>query len=282
MQNFKGKVCVVTGAASGIGLAVSKEIAINCGGKVAMLDINQAALDTAVEEVRDADGDVIGIRCDVGVEDDVKAAVAKTVEHYGRLDYLASNAARVSAAWTARDAKFEGIDADYIMETFRINTVGSFLMIKHCIPEMLKHSGGAIVCTSSVAARFGAAGNNIYGVTKAGLEALVRGTAALYGRQGIRCNAIEPSNTMTPAYRETIDPNLYEGMLTGVFNPHFTEGDKIASVVAFLLSDDAYTIQGATIPVDNGYHINAGMSAAVEMMMKLKKNVSVFCFYRFL
>lgn len=271
MQNFEGKVCVVTGAASGIGLAVAKELALVGKGKVAMLDINENALAAAVEDIKAAGGDVIGIYCDVGVEDTIKVAIAKTVETYGRLDCLASNAALTGYQWTCRDAMFEGIDADYVMETFRINTVGSFLMIKHSIPEMLKNGGGSIVCTSSVAAKFGAAGNNVYGMSKAALEAMVRGVAGLYGRQGIRCNAVEPSNTMTPALKETIDPDLYDGMLTGVFNPHFTEGDKIATVIAFLLSDDAYTIQGATIPADNGYHINAGMSAAVEMMMKMKQ-----------
>lgn len=269
MQNFEGKVCIITGAASGIGLAAAKEIALNCKGKTVLLDVNQTALDAAVSELKDAGGDVLGLRCDVGSEEEVKSAVAKTVETYGRLDYLVNNAARIYADWTARDTKFDGIDSDYIMETFRVNTVGYFLFIKYCIPEMLKTGGGAIVCLSSVASRFGSAGNNIYGVTKAGIEALVRGAAALYGRQGIRCNAIQPSNTITPAYLESVDPGLYDGMLTGVFNPHFTEGDKIASVIAFLLSDDSYTIQGATIPTDNGYHINAGMSAAVEMMMKL-------------
>lgn len=264
MQNFEGKVCVITGAASGIGRECALWIGLKNKAKLALFDINQERLGAVVNEINEQGGEAIGIWCDVADEEAVKAAIDKTVETYGRLDYLSSNAAAVAASFTMRDRTFEDFDVDYMMEAFKINCCGSYLMIKYCIPHMLKNGGGSIVCTSSVAAKFGAAGNNVYGMTKAALEALVRATAALYGRQGIRCNAIEPSNTLTPAFLETIPAEFYETMKLGIFNPNFTGGDKIASVIAFLLSEDAYTIQGATIPVDNGYHIVAGMVGALD------------------
>lgn len=264
MQDFTGKVCIITGAASGIGRECALELALNCHAHAVLADRNEAGLREVEQAIHTGGGSAIGVPCDVAVESEVQHVVAQAVNTFGRLDYLASNAAATSFAFTSRDRFFDNFDVDYMLEAFRINTCGSYLMIRYCIPEMLKNGGGAIVCTSSVAARFGAAGNNVYGMTKAALEALVRGTAGLYGRQGIRINAIEPSNTVTPSFLETIPSELFDTMKLGIFNPDFTEGDKIASVIAFLLSDDAYTIQGATIPTDNGYHIVAGMSAAIE------------------
>ncbi len=264
MQDFEGKVCVITGAASGIGRECALQIGLKNKARLALFDINSEKLNDVVKEVNDQGGNAIGIICDVANEQQVREGIAKTVKTYGRLDYLAGNAAAVAASFTMRDRTFDDFDVDYMVEAFKINVCGGYLLMKYAIPEMLKNGGGSIVCTSSVAAKFGAAGNNVYGMTKAALEALVRATAALYGRQGIRCNAIEPSNTLTPAFMETIPAELYETMKLGIYNPNFTEGDKIASVVAFLLSDDAYTIQGATIPVDNGYHIVAGMVGALD------------------
>ena len=231
--------------------------------------MNGAALQEVVDDINAKGGKAVGAVCNVTSEADVINAVQTTVKTFGRLDYLASNAAATSFAFTSKDRTFDDFDVDYMLEAFRINTCGSFLMIKHCIPEMLKNGGGAIVCTSSVAAKFGAPGNNVYGMTKAALEALVRGTAGLYGRQGIRINAIEPSSTVTPALLETIPADLFETMKKGILNPDFTGGDKIATVIAFLLSDDAYTIQGATIPTDNGYHILAGMSGAMDVKQSM-------------
>lgn len=264
MQDFTGKVCIITGAASGIGRACALELALNCHAQVGLADLNEEALQNVVQEISGQGGQAVGVPCDISKENDVKKLISETVEKFGRLDYLASIAAATSFSFTSRDRDFESFDVDYMLEAFRINTCGSYLLIKHAIPHMLQAGGGAIVCASSVAARFGAAGNNVYGMTKAALEALVRGTAGLYGRKGIRANAIEISNTVTPSLLETLPAEAFETMKLGILNPDFTGGDKIAKVVAFLLSDDAYTIQGATVPTDNGYHIVAGMSAAME------------------
>lgn len=264
MQDFKGKVCIVTGAASGIGKACAEEIGLRCGAKLTLTDINEAGLQEVVDSIREQGGEAIGVAGDLCDQNVIDEIVGKTVETYGRLDYLSSNAAATAFSYTQKDRTFDMFDADYVEQTFRINTVSGFRLIKACIPEMLKNGKGAIVCVSSVAARFGGSGNNVYGMSKAALEALVRGTAGLYGRQGIRINAVEPSNTMTPALIETIPEEQFKAMKVGVFNPEFTDGSGIATVVSFLLSDDAYTIQGATIPTDNGYHIVQGMAAAFE------------------
>lgn len=268
MQDFKGKVCIVTGAASGIGKACAEEIGLRCKAKLTINDINEEGLQKTLQEIRKKGGEAIAVAGDLCDQEVVDRIVSETVSTYGRLDFLSSNAAAVSFAYTGRDRAFDQFDADYVEETFRINTVTGFRLIKACIPEMLKNGKGAIVCISSVAARFGAAGNNIYGMSKAALEALVRGTAALYGRQGIRVNVVEPSNTITPALLETIPEEQFGVMKLGIFNPGFTDGSGIATVVSFLLSDDAYTIQGATIPADNGYSIVQGMAAAFEAAAK--------------
>lgn len=261
MERFDGKVCIVTGAAMGIGRECARVIALERGAAIVAADLNEAGVRKTADEINQQGGKALAFVGDMADGETIRRLVETTVSTYGRLDMLSSNVAATSAEITAPDTTFDNYDEEYILKILRINTCGGFLLLKHCIPEMLRTAGkGAIVCMSSVAAKFGGDFQTVYGMSKAALEKLVRGTAAMYGRQGIRINAVEPSCTITPALVSTYPADLLEAMRNAVYNPDFTDGRGIATVVAFLLSEEAYTIQGATIPADNGYHIMSGMS----------------------
>ena len=106
MQDFTGKVCIITGAASGIGRACALELALNCHAQVGLADLNEEALQNVVQEISGQGGQAVGVPCDISKENDVKKLISETVEKFGRLDYLASIAAATSFSFTSRDRDF--------------------------------------------------------------------------------------------------------------------------------------------------------------------------------
>ncbi|TDD79089.1 3-oxoacyl-ACP reductase [Actinomadura rubrisoli] len=245
MQRLEGRVAVVTGGASGIGLATARRFAEE-GAVVVIADVDEAAGKPAADQV-----DGLFVKADVTSEDDVRALYRTVQDAYGRID-VAFNNAGISPP-----------DDDSILETgldtWRrvqdVNLTSVYLCCKHVIPYMLERGKGSIVNTASFVAVMGAATSQIsYTASKGGVLAMSRELGVQFARQGIRVNALCPGPVNTPLLQELFakDPERAARRLVHVPAGRFAEASEIAAAVAFLASDDASFITASEFLVDGG------------------------------
>jgi NAD(P)-dependent dehydrogenase (short-subunit alcohol dehydrogenase family) len=245
---LEGKVAIVTGGASGIGAATVRRLAAE-GARVAIGDINEPAADRLAREVGDA---AIGVSFDAEDVSSVKQLVETTVERFDRLDILHNNAANLSPEHFAGDTDAVDIDFEVWDKTFAVNVRGYLAGCKYAIPHMLEQGGGAIVNTASVSGMLGDLALVAYGSSKAAIMGLTRYVATAYGRQGIRCNAINPGPIRSEAADANIESALDEIYASSTLVGRWGEPAEVAAAVAWLASDDAKYVTGAVIDVDGG------------------------------
>ncbi len=258
-----GRVAVVTGAASGLGHSIAAGLA-SYGAIVVGGDINEAGLEATVQRIRDEGGTAIGVRCDVSDEASVEAMFAQVDHDLGRIDILVNDAFTPPTRVVP-----EAFELDAWERSLRINLTGYFLCARAAGRRMIERGqGGSIVNISSIAGSSGLGrGNFVYSVAKHGVIGLTRELAIEWARHGIRVNAVQPSQFLTPALQKWIDSqpdpeawtkNLLRGVpLDRLGDP---ETDMVGPVV-FLASDAAAMVTGAVLPVDGGnLAFNAGGS----------------------
>jgi len=258
MDGIAGKVAIVTGSASGIGRASARKLARE-GAAVVVADINVDGAEETVELIEKEGGQAVAQRADVSDEASVAAMVEAAVGHFGSLQLLHNNAADVVII--QRDLDVINMDVEVWDRTLAVNLRGPMLGCKYALPHMIAAGGGAIVTTSSAAGHMGDLSRVAYGVSKAGIDSLVRYVATLYGKQGIRCNAVAPGVVKTPALAANVPAQemaLYE---RNHVTPGMGEPDDIAGVVAFLLSDAAAFITGQVVNVDGGLTMHTPLFA---------------------
>jgi len=255
MARFEGKVAVVTGGASGIGAATLRRLAGE-GAKVICADIDDEKGEALVDELAGGGASAAFVHCDVGELRQVEAAVATAVERHGGLDIMHNNAAWTSGGWVA------DIDPAEWDRSIRIMLTAVFYGCRAAIPAMLERGGGSIVNTASIEAIGGEMMASPYTTAKAGVVNFTRNVAIEYGRKGIRANAICPGIVETPmfdlmaAFAKRSRQEMAElNSLGRVIQPA-----EIASVVAFLCSDDASAITGAALVVDGGLTASLNLS----------------------
>jgi NAD(P)-dependent dehydrogenase (short-subunit alcohol dehydrogenase family) len=249
---LRSKVAVVTGGASGIGLAVATRLHA-AGAVVVVADIDESP--EARARVA-AIGDVPLVRCDVSDEPAVGALLDSVVAEHGRLDVLVSNAgiglpaAGVGDESTAR-----------MLRLFRVNTLGVLHGLRHAARVMT--DGGAVVNVGSLAGGVGWAETASYSVSKAGVEALTRTAAVELAASGIRVNAVAPSMIDTPMVAQDTPHLNAERAFVTASSPAARLGraDEIAAAVHFLASDDCGYLTGQVLVVDGG--LTAGPSPAL-------------------
>jgi NAD(P)-dependent dehydrogenase (short-subunit alcohol dehydrogenase family) len=265
MSLLEGRTAIVTGAGSGIGRATALRMATE-GARVVLADINDAGLAEVAAAIEAAGGTSTSCRTDVSDDDQVQALVAHTVETFGAVDVLHNNAAALGPEMLGRDGNLETTSLPTWDFTFAVTLRGQFLCARHVVPHMIAAGRGSIVNMSSSTSLGGDVVRIAYSAAKAGVNSLTRSIATMYGKQGVRCNAVSPGFVLTPPARLQVPPQDLEIYEANCLTPELGAPEDIAALVVFLASDEARYITGQVISADGGSYSHLGTLAAFRQL----------------
>lgn len=246
MRRMEDKVAFVTGAAGGIGRATALRLAAE-GASLYLVDLAPEALEETVGLAEKEGAQVVGARCDVSDEADVKQNVAACVERFGKLDALCNVAGILLLD------HFPDIAADQFRRVLEVNLVGPFMLAQAALPHLLE-TKGSIVNVSSTSALAGMPYGAAYGTSKGGVSALTRTLAVEFGKRGLRCNAVNPGSILTAMAGPGVVPDDADMKLIMRAQPldEPRPPEVVAAVIVMLVSEDGAHINGEEIRVDGG------------------------------
>ncbi len=258
-SGLAGRVCVVTGAGSGIGRGIALALAKE-GGRIAVLDLNAEGTKATVAEIKARGGEAVALTCDTSDAASVAAAAAQSATTLGLCDVLVNNAGIL------RPGALDVLTLDEWNKVLSVNLTGYFLCAQTFGRQMRNkgevkgdgkvgsQSGGALVHIASIAAEHATAMAGAYSVAKAGVEMLSRQLAVEWGPHGIRSNAVHPGMILTPMSQAFYDqPGVTERRSQAVPAGRIGVPDDIAQAVVFLASDRSAYISGQSLTVDGGF-----------------------------
>jgi len=264
-RSLAGRVALVTGGGSGIGLGCAREL-VAAGASVVLAARNTDRLGAAADELRSlatAGAGVHTVACDVTDEDSVRAACACSAE-LGRFTLVVANAG------FGTGGPIHLTQLDDWNGVIGTNLTGAFLTIKHAVPYLAANGGGSIVAVSSIAGPVTHRFMTPYDVSKAGLEMLIRQTADELGCRNIRANAVRPGLVPTDATEAMVNyPPVVDDYLAQMPLGRVGTTEDVGRLVRFLLSDESSWITGTCISVDGGHHLRRGPNIEPFMEMAL-------------
>lgn len=238
MYNFNGKIAVVTGAAQGIGKTIAKRL-LDDGATVVMLDYNEPGVAAAANELDPTGTKSMAVGCDVSKEDSVAAAFNAIYERFGRVDILVNNAG------ITRDAIFHKMTPAMMRQVMEVNFFGTYNCIYQVVPGMREQGSGRIINISSTSS-YGNPGQANYASSKAAIEGLTKTLAKELGRKNITVNAVLPGMIDTEMMH-AIGEEMLNARVANTPMKRLGQPEEIASLVAFLASDDASYVSGTCI-----------------------------------
>jgi NAD(P)-dependent dehydrogenase (short-subunit alcohol dehydrogenase family) len=245
MKVLEGKVAVITGGSTGIGLATAK-LFKESGAKVAISGRNQQSLDAAVKEIG---GGVVAARSDVSKLADIDTFLGVAAKQLGRIDVVFANAG------IAKFAPATDISEAFYDETFGINTKGVFFTVQKAIAHL--NDGASVILNTSIADEAGLPATTVYAASKAAVRSLARTFAAELAPRGIRVNAVSPGPITTPLYgklglpKEAVDA-FAANIVSQVPLKRFGTSEEVAQAVLFLASSASSYVNGVELNVDGG------------------------------
>ena len=249
MNEFAGKVAVVTGGGKGIGAACGQAFAA-AGAAVVLVDVDTGAATQTADSITADGGRALAVTADVGDPDQVKAMAAAAVDEFGGIDYLLANAG-IQHYGTVLSTEPDEWDV-----VLRTNLTSVYLSMKYCAERMLERGGGAIVATASVQGLQSQYDVAPYATSKGGIIALSRASAIDLAEHGIRVNSISPGTIRTPLAGGDDPEANFARSAAGHVLKRIGEPEEVADLVLFLCSDRAGFITGANYLIDGGLTIH--------------------------
>jgi NAD(P)-dependent dehydrogenase (short-subunit alcohol dehydrogenase family) len=249
MGRLDGKVALITGGASGMGM-VASELFASEGAKVVLTDVADDAGEQVAKKIREDGGDATYVHSDVSSEADAKAMVDAAVGSYGGLTILYNNA----GVMLADDGSVDSTDESIWDTTLAVNVKGVAHGCKYGIPAMIESGGGSVINVASFVAWMGAAtSQTAYTASKGAVLAMTREIAVEYARKGIRCNALCPGPIDTPLLTELLsDPARRQRRFVHIPMGRLGQAEELAKAALFLASDDSSYMTGTSLIVDGG------------------------------
>lgn len=250
MKGLEGRVFIVTGGGSGIGRGACERLA-SLGARVAVVDLAIENADRVAEALRGDGADAASFACDVSDESSVAGMVSAVAERFGPLQGVINSA---GVNLEADRGPIETASADAFERVLSVNLLGTFLVAKHVMPQLLEAGNGSLVNISSVAGIRGGAGQGLgYTASKGGVVSLTQHLAAIYGSRGVRVNCVCPGATAGEGMGAFF--RLPEGeAMVGPLVPmnRVGQSEEVGAVAVYLSSEDASYVSGQVLAVDGG------------------------------
>ena len=247
MDRLKGKVAIVTGSTSGIGVGIAKLFASE-GAKVVVCGRREAKGQAVVDSIVAEGGEAFYHFMDITMTESIDALLEDTVKKYGKIDILVNNAANVSL----KDGRVDELTLEMWDNIFQSDIRGTFYAIKSVLPYLKENNGGSIINIGSMASCGGDLGSTAYACAKAGVDMLTKSTALQYGKNNIRCNCVRPGLIVTPENDAHVPQALKDVFLNNIMVNRYGCPEDIGHMCVFFGSDESAYVTGQIINVDGG------------------------------
>lgn len=248
MDRLKGKVAIVTGSTSGIGIGIARLFAAE-GAKVVICGRREEKGQAVVDRIKNEGGEASYHFMDITVTESIDKLFEDTAEKYGKIDILVNNAANVAL----KDGRVDELTLEMWDAIFQSDIRGTFYATKCVIPYMQKNeNGGSIVNIGSMASCAGDLGSTAYACAKAGVDLLTQSTALQFGKQNIRCNCVRPGLIVTPENEAHVPQPVKDIFTSNIMVNRYGCPEDIGHMCVYLASDESSYVTGQIVNVDGG------------------------------